>query len=132
MRRQNRNVVRTREAPQAIGPYSQAVKTDTLVFVSGQLPMDPASGNLVVSDIQTETRQALNNLKQVLTAAGSSLPNVVKTTLFIKNMDDFPLINEVYGEFFLDDPPARACVEVARLPRDARVEVEAIALLDQS
>lgn len=124
----HRTIVQTADAPKAIGPYSQAVKTDALVFVSGQLALDPATGNLVDSDIRAETRQAMKNLRSILVAAGSSLENVVKVTLFIKNMDDFAMINEVYGEFFAADPPARACVEVARLPRDARVEVEAVAL----
>ena len=126
-----RSIVKTADAPKAIGPYSQAVKTDTLVFVSGQLALDPDTGNLVDSDIRKETRQAMNNLKNILTAAGSSLENVVKVTLFIKNMDDFAMINEVYGEFFPADPPARACVEVARLPKDAHFEVEAVALLNR-
>jgi 2-iminobutanoate/2-iminopropanoate deaminase len=124
-----RTIVSTDKAPSAIGPYSQAVKTDTMVYISGQLAFDPATGNLVADDIKTETRQAMNNLITILKAAGSSLEKVVKTTLFIKNMDDFPLINEVYGEFFSDNYPARACVEVARLPRDAHFEVEAVALL---
>ncbi|WP_373500749.1 RidA family protein [Desulfococcus sp.] len=127
----HRTIVKTADAPQAIGPYSQAVKTDALVFVSGQLALDPATGMLVDSDIRTETRQAMNNLRNILIAAGSSLENVVKVTLFIKNMDDFAMINEVYGEFFPADPPARACVEVARLPKDAHFEVEAIALLNR-
>lgn len=126
-----RTIVQTGDAPRAIGPYSQAVKTDTLVFVSGQLALDPATGMLVDSDIRAETRQAMNNLRNILVAAGSSLENVVKVTLFIKNMDDFAMINEVYGEFFPADPPARACVEVARLPKDARFEVEAVALLNR-
>jgi len=124
-----RDIIKTENAPGAIGPYSQAVKTDSMVYVSGQLAFDPATGNLVTDDIKTETRQAMNNLKTILEAAGSSLEKVVKTTLFIKNMDDFPLVNEVYGEFFTQDYPARACVEVARLPRDANFEVEAISLL---
>lgn len=124
-----RTIVSTDKAPGAIGPYSQAVKTDSLVFVSGQLGLDPANGSLVNNDIQTETRQALENLKHVLQAAGSRLDKVVKTTLFIKEMDDFPLINDTYAEFFQDDPPARACVEVARLPKDANFEIEAVALL---
>ena len=124
-----RDIIKTENAPGAIGPYSQAVKTDSMVYVSGQLAFDPATGNLVTDDIKTETRQAMNNLKIILEAAGSSLEKVVKTTLFIKNMDDFPLVNEVYGEFFTQDYPARACVEVARLPRDANFEVEAISLL---
>jgi 2-iminobutanoate/2-iminopropanoate deaminase len=125
----HRSIVKTADAPQAIGPYSQAVKTDTLVFVSGQIALDPATGSMVDSDIRAETRQAMTNLAAVLTAAGSSIENVVKATLFIRNMDDFAMINEVYGEFFPSDPPARACVEVSRLPKDARVEVECIALL---
>ena len=125
----NRTIVSTDKAPSAIGPYSQAVKTDTMVYVSGQLAFDPATGNLITDDIKTETRQAMTNLKTILEAAGSSLEKVVKTTLFIKNMDDFPLVNEVYGEFFTDNFPARACVEVARLPRDANFEVEAVALV---
>ena len=124
-----RSIVSTPDAPAAIGPYSQAVKTDTMVYVSGQLAFDPTTGDLVTDDIKVETRQAINNLKTIIEAAGSSLDKVVKTTLFIKNMDDFPLINEVYGEFFKENHPARACVEVARLPRDANFEIEAIGLL---
>ena len=124
-----REIVKTDKAPGAIGPYSQAVKTDSMVFVSGQLAFDPATGELVTDDIKSETRQAMTNLKTILEAAGSGLDKVVKTTLFIKNMDDFPLVNEVYGEFFSQNYPARACVEVARLPRDANVEVEAVGLL---
>ena len=125
-----RNIVATNKAPGAIGPYSQAVKTDTMVFVSGQLAIDPASGELVTTTIQQETRQCLTNLKAILETAGSSLDRVVKTTVFIADMDQFGAINEVYAEFFKGDPPARACVEVARLPKDANVEVEAIALLN--
>ncbi len=124
-----RKIVSTPDAPGAIGPYSQAVKTDTMVFVSGQLALDPATGALQNDDIQTETRAALTNLKAILEAAGSSLALVVKTTLYIKDMNDFPVINEVYGEFFKTDAPARACIEVARLPKDGNVEVDAIALL---
>ena len=123
-----RSVISTEKAPGAIGPYSQAIQTESLVFVSGQLALDPASGNLVSGDIQAETRQAMQNLKAILEAAGSSLQKVVKTTLFIKDMTDFPVINEVYGEFFQSEPPARACVEVARLPKDANVEIEAVEL----
>lgn len=124
-----KTVVHTEKAPKAIGPYSQAVKTDHLLFVSGQLGLDPATGTLVTGDIQAETRQAMTNLKNILEAAGSSLDKVVKTTLFIKDMNDFPLINAAYAEFFQQAPPARACVEVARLPKDARFEAEAVALL---
>ena len=124
-----RTIISTDNAPGAIGPYSQAVKTEAMVFVSGQLALDPASGNIVTGGIKAETRQAMQNLKRILEAAGSNLENVVKTTLFIKDMNDFPMINEVYGEFFQNDPPARACVEVARLPKDANVEIEAVGLL---
>jgi len=124
-----RTIIETEKAPGAIGPYSQAVKTDTMVFVSGQLALNPTTGNLVTDDIKIETRQAMNNLKNILEAAGSNLEKVIKTTLFIKNMNDFSLINEVYGEFFKQNFPARACVEVARLPKDANVEVEAVGLL---
>lgn len=124
----SRTIVETDNAPGAIGPYSQAVKTSSLVFVSGQLAIDPATGELKNDDIQIETRQVMHNLKNVLEAAGSSLQKVVKTTLFIKDMNNFPVINEVYGDFFESDPPARACVEVARLPKDANVEIEAVGL----
>ena len=123
-----RTIVATDKAPGAIGPYSQAVQIGSMVFVSGQLAIDPATGELVTTDIRQETRQALTNLEAILVAAGSSLKNVVKTTVFIADMDQFAEINAVYAEFFKEDPPARACVEVARLPKDANVEVEAIAL----
>jgi 2-iminobutanoate/2-iminopropanoate deaminase len=129
MNEMKRTIVETDTAPGAIGPYSQAVKTGSLVFVSGQLAIDPATGILKQGDIQDETRQAMINLKNVLEAAGSNLEKIVKTTVFIKNMDEFPLINEAYGEFFPKEPPARACVEVARLPKDANVEIEAVGML---
>ena len=124
-----RKIINTDKAPGAIGPYSQGITIGNLVFVSGQLPMDPESGELVKGEIEVETRQALMNLKYILEAAGSGLQKVVKTTLFIKDMEQFPRINEVYAEFFPEEPPARACVEVARLPKDARFEVEAVALI---
>jgi 2-iminobutanoate/2-iminopropanoate deaminase len=125
----NRTIVTTEKSPAAIGPYSQAVKMNGLVFVSGQLPLHPETGVLVNDDIAAETRQAMTNLKNILEAAGSGLEKVLKTTLFIRNMDDFPVINEVYGEFFPENPPARACVEVSRLPKDAHFEVEAVGAL---
>lgn len=125
-----KKVVSTDKAPGAIGPYSQAIKTDSLLFVSGQLAIDPASGDLLVGDIKAETRQALLNLGNILQAAGTSLDRVVKTTLFIKSMNDFPLINEVYAQFFTHEPPARSCVEVSSLPKNANLEVEAVALLE--
>jgi 2-iminobutanoate/2-iminopropanoate deaminase len=124
-----RAIISTDKAPGAIGPYSQAVKTDSMVFVSGQLALDPATGNLINDDIKSETRQAMENLKNILEAAGSSLKKVIKTTLYIKEMSDFPVINEAYGQFFQNDPPARACVEVARLPKDANFEIEPVGLL---
>ena len=125
-----RSTVSTDQAPGAIGPYSQAVKTDSLVFVSGQLPLNPKTGELVTGDIAAETRQSMDNLKAILEAAGSGMDRVLKTTVFIADMNDFPAINAVYADYFQGDPPARACVEVSRLPKDARVEVEAVALLN--
>lgn len=124
-----REIVKTGAAPAAIGPYSQAIKAGGIVFLSGQIPLDPTSGEMVAGDIQVQTRQVLTNIKAVLSAAGSSLERVVKTTVFLTNMDDFPKMNEVYGEFFSTAPPARSTVEVRRLPRGAAVEIEAIALL---
>lgn len=124
-----KEIVRTDKAPGAIGPYSQAVRTGSLVFVSGQLALLPETGKLVDHDIQAETRQALTNLKNILIAAGSSLEHVVKTTVFIRRMDDFAKINEVYAEFFSSDAPARSCVEVSCLPKNANIEIEAVALL---
>ena len=126
-----RDIITTDRAPAAIGPYSQAVKTQDLVFISGQLPIDPQSGHLVTGDIRDQTRQAMQNLEAILAAAGSSLDHIVKTTLFITDMDQFATINDVYAEFFSGHPPARACVQVARLPRDAGIEVEAVALSGQ-
>jgi 2-iminobutanoate/2-iminopropanoate deaminase len=124
-----RAIITTDQAPAAIGPYSQAVQTKDLLFVSGQIPIDPTTGELISGDIREETRQAMQNLGAILAAAGSSYDRIVKTTLYIRDMDQFTVINEIYAEFFSDNPPARACVEVARLPRDVGVEVEAIALL---
>lgn len=123
-----KEIISTDQAPAAIGPYSQAVKIGEMVFVSGQIPIDPLSGNLIEGDIKAQTRQVLKNVSAVLSAAGTSIDSVVKTTVFITNMDDFALMNEVYAEFFTSMPPARACVEVSRLPKDVLVEVEAIAV----
>ena len=122
-----KEIIATNKAPAAIGPYSQAVKIGELVFVAGQIPIDPASGEVVNGDIQSQTRQALKNVEAVITAAGSSLDKVIKTTVFITSMDDFSLVNEIYAEFFSTFPPARACVEVSRLPKDVNVEIEAVA-----
>jgi 2-iminobutanoate/2-iminopropanoate deaminase len=125
----SKKIIQTDKAPSAIGPYSQATQKNHMVFVSGQIPMDPSTGEIVAGDIQAQTRQALDNVQAILEASGASLDDVVKATVFITNMDDFPLINEVYGEYFKIDPPARACVEVSRLPKSVQVEIEAIAIL---
>lgn len=123
-----KEIVQTEHAPQAIGPYSQAVKVNGLVFASGQIPIDPGTGQFVEGGIEEQTEQVLKNLSAVLHAAGSGLNRVVKTTVFLADMQEFAAMNEVYGRFFAEEPPARATVEAARLPRDARVEIEAIAL----
>ncbi|MCX7921120.1 MAG: RidA family protein [Clostridia bacterium] len=122
-------VVSTNNAPAAIGPYSQAVKTGNMVFTSGQIPINPANGELVTGSIEAQTKQVLENLKAVLEAAGSSLKHVVKATVFIKDMNDFAVINKVYAEYFTAPYPARSTVEVARLPRDVGVEIEAVAIV---
>jgi 2-iminobutanoate/2-iminopropanoate deaminase len=123
-----KQIVRTSDAPAAIGPYSQAVKAGGFVFASGQIPIDPQTGQFVPGGIAEQTEQVLRNLKAVLEAAGSSLDQVVKTTVFLADMNDFAAMNEVYGRYFSEDaPPARATVQAARLPRDARVEIEVIA-----
>ena len=122
-----KEIVSTDKAPGAIGPYSQAVKTGGFVFCSGQIPIDPATGNFVSDVVAEQTEQVLNNLSAVLAAAGASLNDVVKTTVFLADMNDFAEMNEVYGRFFNDNKPARATVQAARLPRDAKVEIECIA-----
>jgi 2-iminobutanoate/2-iminopropanoate deaminase len=121
-------VVSTANAPAALGPYSQALKTNGFIYCSGQIPINPASNAVEAVSIEDQTRQAITNLKNVLEAAGSSLANVVKTTVFIKDMNDFVALNGVYAEMFGDTKPARSCVEVARLPKDVKVEIEAIAV----
>ena len=120
--------IQTDQAPQAIGPYSQAVKANGLVFVSGQIPIDPSTGQFVAGGIAEQTEQVLKNLAALLEASGSSLAQVLKTTVFLADMEEFAAMNEIYGRFFTEEPPARATVQAARLPRDARVEIEAIAL----
>jgi 2-iminobutanoate/2-iminopropanoate deaminase len=120
-------VITTGRAPAAIGPYSQAVRSGSLVFCSGQIPLDPATGQLVEGGIEAQTAQVLDNLTAVLAAAGLTLGDVVKTTVFLVSMDDFPAMNEVYARYFDEDPPARSTIAVAALPKGARVEIEAIA-----
>jgi 2-iminobutanoate/2-iminopropanoate deaminase len=128
-----KHIVRTTTAPNAIGPYSQAVSVAVgdrkMVFCSGQIALDPATGALVEGDIETQTRQVMANLGAVLLAAGAAWKHVVKTTIFLASMDDYPAVNAVYGEAFPVDPPARSTVQAARLPRDVKVEIEAIAIV---
>ena len=126
----NKEIITSDKAPQALGPYSVAVKAGHFVYTAGQLGLDPATGDFAPGGIKAETRQALENLKNVLEAAGSSLDKVVKTTVFLRDMNEFGAMNAVYGEFFTDAFPARSAVQVARLPKDGAVEIEAVALLD--
>ncbi len=123
-----KRIIATENAPGAIGPYSQAVQIGEVVYTSGQLPVNPATG-LIPEDVKEQTKQSLENVKAILEAAGTSMDKVVKTTVFIKDMNDFAQVNEVYGQFFTAPFPARSCVEVARLPKDAKVEIEVIALV---
>jgi 2-iminobutanoate/2-iminopropanoate deaminase len=127
----NKETVTTENAPGAIGPYSQAIKAGGMVYCSGQIPIDPATGNFVSDVVSEQTEQVLKNLSEVLTAAGSSLENVVKTTVFLADMNDFAEMNEIYARFFTENKPARATVQAARLPRDARVEIDCIAIAAQ-
>jgi 2-iminobutanoate/2-iminopropanoate deaminase len=124
-----KETVSTDNAPGAIGPYSQAIKTGGMVFCSGQIPIDPATGEFVSDVVSEQTEQVLRNLGEVLKAAGTSLDNVVKTTVFLADMGDFAEMNEVYGRFFNDNKPARATVQAAGLPRDAKVEIDCIAVV---
>lgn len=122
-----KKIVATKEAPQAIGPYSQAIKAGGFVFVSGQIPLVPATGEMVQGGIEMQTEQVLKNLAAILKAAGSSLDAVVKTTVYITNIADFAKVNEVYAKFFVKDCPARVCVEVSNLPKGAMIEIDVIA-----
>lgn len=124
-----RQVVRADKAPKAIGPYAQAIRVGDFVFCAGQVGLDPSTGKLVEGDIQVQTRRVLQNLSGVLEAAGSSLSRVVKTTVFLTNLDDFQMMNAVYAEFFPSAPPARSTVQVSRLPAGASVEIDAIAMV---
>jgi 2-iminobutanoate/2-iminopropanoate deaminase len=122
-----KEVISTGQAPQAIGPYSQAVVANGIAYLSGQIPLDPATGKIIDGDIAAQTERVFENLKAVLTAAGASLESVLKTTVFLKDMGEFAKMNEVYARYFPSNPPARSTVEAARLPRDARVEIDCIA-----
>lgn len=126
-----KKIVKTDKAPGAVGPYSQATIANGFVYTAGQIPLIPGEGRLAEGDIQVQTRQALENVKAVLEAAGTSLSNVMKTTVFLDNMDDFARMNEIYAQYFPENPPARSAVEVARLPLGALVEIEAVAILGE-
>ncbi|MEW6400337.1 MAG: RidA family protein [Chloroflexota bacterium] len=126
---EGKKIIHTDKAPRAIGPYSQAIRTDSIVFTAGQIALDPASGELVEGGIEEQTRRALTNLKAVLEAADSGLAYVVKTTVFLKDMNDFAKMNAVYAEFFGHNPPARSTIAVAALPKGGLVEIEAVAML---
>jgi len=126
-----RSTILTKRAPAPIGPYSQGiVAKGSFLFTAGQVALDPSTGQIVEGDVKAQTRQVMNNLMAVLKEAGSSMDRVVKTTVYLKDMNEFPMMNEVYGEFFPANPPARSTVEVARLPRDARVEIDVVALIE--
>ena len=126
----DKRAVSSAKAPKAIGPYSPAVRAGNLLFVSGQVPIDPATGNMIEGDIAAQTRRVLDNVGALLEAAGVSFANVVRTTVFLADMNDFAAMNQVYGEYFREPYPARATVQVARLPKDSRVEIDVIAACD--
>jgi 2-iminobutanoate/2-iminopropanoate deaminase len=128
----NKKTIFTQNAPAPMGPYSQAILANSFIFIAGQVPVDPTSGQLVQGDVKAQTRQVLINLRAILESEGASLNNVVKTTVFLKDMNEFGAMNDVYLEFFNEAKPARTTVEVSRLPRDVKVEIEAIALIEQS
>ena len=125
-----KEIIISKKVPEATGPYSPALKIGNLIFVSGQLPIDPAIGEIVKGEIEAKARRSLENLKAVLESYSIGMENVVKTTIFLKDMNNFSRINKIYGEYFTDQFPARSCVEVSRLPKDADIEIEAIAFCD--
>jgi len=124
-----KQIINSKKAPKAIGPYSQAIKAGQLLFISGQLPVNAETGQLVQDSIEAETKQSLENIKAILEEAGAKMTDIVKTTIFIKDMNDFARVNEAYQSYFQTEPPARVCVEVSRLPKDANIEIEAIAYI---
>lgn len=124
-----KEVLTTNKAPEAIGPYSQAIKVGDFIYTSGQIPIDPATGQIVQGGIEAQTKQVLENLNAILTNAGSSFKNVIKSTVFVKDMNDFTAINNIYGQYFKEPYPARSLVEVARLPKDVLIEIEVVALV---
>ena len=124
-----KQILHTDNAPAAVGPYSQAVRAGHFLFTAGQIPLDPQTGKIVEGDITDQTRQVMANIGAILTAAGTGFQNVVKTTVFLQDMDEFAVVNQIYGEYFGDDPPARSTVEVAGLPLGVRVEIETVTLI---
>ncbi|HEY5563459.1 MAG TPA: RidA family protein [Clostridiaceae bacterium] len=124
-----KEIINTEKAPKAIGPYSQAVKFGDFIFTSGQIPIDPESGELI-SDISKATSQCIENLKCILKEAGTSLNNVIKTVIYMRNLEEFSIVNQVYATYFTENQPARSCVEVSALPKDAIIEIEAVAYID--
>ena len=124
----SKRIVRTEQAPQAIGPYSQAVVAGGFVYVAGQLALDPNTGQLVPGDVRIQTKRVMENIKAILEGAGSSMAGVVKTTVFLRDLNDFGAMNEIYGSYFQEDPPARSTVQVAKLPREGAVEIEVVAV----
>ncbi len=125
-----KKIISTENAPQAIGPYSQAVQAGNLLFISGQIALEPLSGELIHGDVNAQTKRVMENIKGVVLAAGASLEDIVKCTIFIKNMGDFAAVNKIYGSYFQSEPPARATVEVSSLPKNVDVEIDAIAWLE--
>jgi 2-iminobutanoate/2-iminopropanoate deaminase len=125
----NKKVIQTEKAPKAIGPYSQAIQAGNFLFLSGQIPLDPKTGELAKGDIRKQTQQVLENIKGVLESQGLGMENVVKSTIFLKDIGNFNQVNEVYATYFPSSPPARSMVEVAKLPRDADIEIEALAII---
>jgi 2-iminobutanoate/2-iminopropanoate deaminase len=126
----SRTVIATKEAPAAIGPYAQAIRANGFLFTAGQIPLDPATGEMIEGDVTAQATRVLENLRAVLAAGGSSFDRVVKTTMFLADLNDFAAVNAVYATYFPSEPPARSTIQVARLPRDARVEIELVALTD--
>lgn len=124
-----KDIITSDKAPRAVGPYSQAIKAGNLVYTAGQIPLDPSTGNMIEGDITAQTERVLENLKALLEASGACLENVVKTTVFLKDMNDFAAMNAVYSKYFTENCPARSTIQVARLPKDAGVEIEAVAVI---
>ena len=124
-----KEIISTKDAPQAIGPYSQAIRFGNLIFASGQIPIEPETGKILKGDIKGQTKLILENLNNVLAAGGSSLDNVLRTTIFLTDLEDYPAVNETYAQYFNDFPPARSTVQVAKLPMDAQIEIDAIACI---